>query len=169
MWYVIQVRTGAEENIREQCIVRIPPTVLKRCFLPYYEEKRKIRGSWTVRKKHLFPGYVFAVTDDIETLYEMLKNVMGMTRLLGVGKDIVPLTEIEVQFLKRFGGEEQIVEMSEGIIENSVTKVLSGPLKGMEGTIRKIDRHKRKAWIEIEMFGRMQMVQVGLEILWKTK
>ena len=109
------------------------------------------------------------MTEDIEALHEMLKSVMGMTRLLGVGEDIVPLTEEEVQFLKRFGGEEQVVEMSEGIIENSETKILSGPLMGMEGTIRKIDRHKRKAWIEIEMFGRMQLVQVGLEILWKTK
>lgn len=169
MWYVIQVRTGTEENIRLQCTARIPQAVLERCFLPYYEEKRKIRGSWNVQKKHLFPGYVFAVTEDIETLYEMLKSVMGMTRLLGVGEDIVPLTEAEVQFLKRFGGEDQVVGMSKGIIENSVTKILSGPLVGMEGTIRKIDRHKRKGWIEIEMFGRMQLVQVGLEILWKTK
>lgn len=169
MWYVIQVRTGTEENIRLQCIKRIPQTVLERCFLPYYEEKKKIRGSWIVWKKHLFPGYVFAVTRDIDTLYEMLKSVMGMTKLLGVGEDIVPLTEKEVQFLKRFWGEDQIVEMSEGVIENSVTKILSGPLMGMEGKIRKIDRHKRKAWIEIEMFGRMQLVQVGLEILWKIK
>lgn len=169
MWYVIQVRSGTEEIIRQQCTARIPQSVLERCFLPYYEEKRKIRGSWIIQKKHLFPGYVFAVTEDIEALYEMLKSVMGMTKLLGVGEDIVPLKEAEVQFLKRFGGEDQIVEMSEGVIENSVTKILSGPLVGMEGTIRKIDRHKRKAWIEIEMFGRMQMVQVGLEILRKTK
>lgn len=169
MWYVIQVRTGTEENIRLQCTARIPQSVLERCFLPYYEEKRKIRGSWIVRKKHLFPGYIFAVTKDIEALHNMLKSVMGMTKLLGVGEDIVPLTESEVQFLKRFGGEDQVVGISEGVIENSVTKILSGPLKGMEGTIRKIDRHKRKAWIEIEMFGRMQLIQVGLEILWKTK
>lgn len=168
MWYVIQVRTGTEENICLQCTARIPQTVLERCFLPYYEEKKKIRGNWTVQKKHLFPGYVFVVTEDIEALHEMLKSVMGMTKLLGVGEDIVPLTGEEVQFLKRFGGEEQVVEMSEGIIENSETKILSGPLMGMEGTIRKIDRHKRKAWIEIEMFGRMQLVQVGLEILRKN-
>lgn len=169
MWYVIQVRTGTEESIRLQCTARIPQIVLERCFLPYYEEKKKIRGSWIVQKKHLFPGYVFIVTEDIERLYEMLKNVMGMTKLLGVGEDIVPLTEEEVQFLKQFGGEDQIVGISEGVIDKSVTKILSGPLVGMEGTIRKIDRHKRKAWIEIEMFGRMQSVQVGLEILWKTK
>lgn len=169
MWYVIQVRTGKEENIRLQCTARIPQSVLERCFLPYYEEKRKIRGNWTMRKKHLFPGYIFVVTKDIETLYKMLTKITGMTKLLEVGEDIVPLTEEEVQFLKQFGGEDQIVRMSEGVIENSVTKILSGPLMGMEGTIRKIDRHKRKAWIEIEMFRRTQLVQVGIEILWKTK
>ena len=38
----------------------------------------------------------------------------------------------------------------------------------MEAFIRKIDRHKRKAWLEIEMFGRMQRVEVGLEIISKT-
>ena len=61
-----------------------------------------------------------------------------------------------------------MVPVSVGIIENSVTKILSGPLKGKEGLIRKIDRHKRKAWLEVEMFGRKQEIQVGLEIVAKT-
>ena len=57
--------------------------------------------------------------------------------------------------------------MSEGIIEHSQVKVMSGPLMGKEGYIRKIDRHKRKAWLEMEMFGRTQSIQVGLEIVAK--
>ena len=60
------------------------------------------------------------------------------------------------------------MEMSEGIIEPSRIRILSGPLMGMEGQIRKIDRHKRKAWIEVELFGRIQRVEVGLEIPMKT-
>lgn len=168
MWYVMQVRTGTEENIRLQCSRRIPAGVLERCFIPYYEEKKKIRGEWTVQKKVLFPGYIFVVTENIEQLYEALRSVIGLTRLIGTGREIVPLTEEEKNFLLEMGGEEQVVEMSEGIIENSRTKVLSGPLKGKEGLIRKIDRHKRKAWLEIEMFGREQTVEVGLEIVAKS-
>ena len=38
---------------------------------------------------------------------------------------------------------------------------------GMEGMIKKIDRHKRKAWLEVPMFGRVQTVQVGVEIVAK--
>lgn len=148
MWYVLQVRTGTEENIRLQCRSKISKAVLERCFIPYY---------------------VFVITDELDELYQSLKNVIGLTKLIGTGQEIVPLTEEEREFLLEFGGEDQIVEMSEGIIADSKIIVTKGPLIGKEGYIKKIDRHKRKAWLEIEMFGRKQMVEVGLEIVEKRK
>lgn len=167
-WYVIQVRTGTEESIRIQCQSNISSSVLERCFIPYYEEKKHIRGEWITQKKVLFPGYVFVVTDNLNQLYESLRSVIGLTKLIGTGRDIVSLTDQEKYFLREFGGDKQMVPMSEGIIENSKVHVYSGPLKGKEAYIRKIDRHKRKAWLEIEMFGGLQKVQVGLEIVAKT-
>lgn len=167
MWYVLQVRTGTEENIRLQCQHKIAEAVLERCFIPYYEEKKRIWGNWELQKKVLFPGYVFVVTEKLEKLYEALKDVIGLTKLIGTGQEIVPITDEERQFLVSFGGEDQIVEMSEGIIEQSKVIVTSGPLRGKEGYIKKIDRHKRKAWLEVPMFGRVQDVQVGLEIVEK--
>lgn len=167
MWYVIQVRTGTEENIRIQCQKRIPESILTRCFIPYYEEKKRMRGEWVTLKKVLFPGYVFMVTDDLEELYLQLRDVTGLTRFLGTGDEIVPLTSEEEEFLRHMGGEEQVVRMSEGIIEGAQVHVTTGPLQGMEGYIRKIDRHKRKAYLEISMFGRIQSVQVGLEVVVK--
>ena len=168
MWYVVQVSTGAEERTRLQCEKKIDRSILEECFIPMYEEKKHFRGKWTVLKKILFPGYVFVVTDNLNELYKELKKVDGMTKMIGTGQEIVPLTDEEVAFLQHFGGEEKVVQMSEGIIENLQVRVLMGPLEGMEAFIRKIDRHKRKAWIEIEMFGRIQTVEVGLEIVSKT-
>ena len=167
MWYVLQVRTGTEESIRLQCRSNIPEAVLERCFIPYYEEKKRIRGEWTIQKKVLFPGYVFVVTEDLNHLYDSLKTVIGLTKLIGTGKEIVPLTEEEKDFLLGFGGEEQVVKMSEGIIEGTKIIVTQGALMGKEGYIKKVDRHKRKARLELEMFGRMQEVVVGLEIVEK--
>ena len=168
MWYVLQVRTGTEESIRTQCRSNISEAVLKRCFIPYYEEKRRIRGTWTVLKKVLFPGYVFVVTDQLDELYQSLKTVIGLTKLIGTGQEIVPLTEEERGFLLELGGEDQIVAMSEGIIEGDKVIVTSGPLIGKEGMIRKIDRHKRKVWLEVKMFGKLQKVEAGLEIVAKN-
>lgn len=168
MWYVVQVRSGTEHNIRIQCNKKIPDTIMERCFIPYYEEKKKQNGSWNTLQKILFPGYIFMITEDVEKLFFHLKTIEGMTKLIGTGNDIIPLTEEEIIFLQRLGGEEQIVSMSEGIIEGTQVTIISGPLKGMEGLIQKIDRHKRKAWLALEMFGKMQQVEVGLEITMKV-
>ncbi|XCP85379.1 antiterminator LoaP [Roseburia hominis] len=169
MWYVVQVRTGTEENIRKQCLKNVNSDVLKRCFIPYYEEKKRIRGEWTVNQKVLFPGYVFVVTEQLEEMYQQLEKVIGLTKLIGTGDEIVPLREEEIGFLRDVGGDEQVVRMSEGIIEGEQIIVKEGPLMGLEGCIRKIDRHKRKAYLEVEMFGRKQKIEVGLEIVEKRE
>ena len=167
MWYVIQVFTGTEENIRLQCEKLIDTEVLEKCFIPYYEEKKKYDGQWHVNTKVLFPGYVFLVSEQVDGLKEQLHRVLGLSKLIGTGEEIIPLSEDEVKLLEKLGKKEQVVEMSVGVIENDCVKILEGPLRGMEGCIRKIDRHKRKAWIEVEMFGRSMEMQVGCEIVEK--
>ncbi|MCD8148175.1 MAG: antiterminator LoaP [Clostridiales bacterium] len=163
MWYVVQVRTGSEESICQQCGVKIPDSVLHKSFIPYYEERRRFRGEWITEKRRLFPGYVFLDTENIPDTFRYLREVIGLTKLLGVGDDIVPLTEAEEEFMRQFGGEEQIVGLSEIIFETSQVRVLNGPLKGKEGLIKRIDKHRRKVYLELEMFGRLQKVEVGFE------
>lgn len=167
MWYVMQVRTGTEENICCQCQRMIDSSVLQRCFIPYYQQKKRFQGKWHIQEKILFPGYVFLIAENTEKLADGLKNVIGLTKLLGSGEEIIPLSEEEVIWLSRMGREDQIVEMSSGIIENDRVQVLSGPLQGMEGNICKIDRHKRIAHLRVEMFGRTIEMKVGLEIIRK--
>lgn len=167
MWYVMQVQTGTEEKIRTQCISIIDERILEQCFIPYYEEKKKYQGTWHTEKKILFPGYVFMVSDRLMDLYKSLKKVIGLTKLLGTGQEITPLTEEETIFLKKIQVDEKPLEISTGVIINGTVEITEGPLKGMEGYVRKIDRHKRKAWLEIDMFGRTMEMEVGLEIIEK--
>ena len=168
MWYVMQVRTGTEENIRCQCQRLISSDILKRCFIPYYQQKKRFQGKWHIQERILFPGYVFLIAENLEQLAENLRKGTGMTRLLGTGDEIIPLSQEEVELLLKLGKEEQLVAMSTGIIENDQVRILTGPLQGMEGYIRKINRHKRKARVSIEMFGRSVDMEVGLEIVKKV-
>ena len=154
MWYVMQVRTGTEENIRCQCQRIIDRRILERCFIPYYQQKKRFQGQWHIQERILFPGYVFLIAENLEPLMENLKHVIGMTRIIGTGETIVPLTDQEVELLIRMGGDkEQLVRLSQG----------------MEGAIRKIDRHKRIAVLSLDMFGRTVDMKVGLEIIEKNK
>ena len=167
MWSVIQVRTGMEEETRKQCEKIIDKEVLEKSFIPMYEQEQKYQGKWHKELKVLFPGYVFLTSEDEEKLFYELKRIIGLTKLLGTGETVVPLTDEELSFLLKLGGVEQTVEISEGMIESGRVVVTSGPLKGNEGFIKKIDRHKRKAWLEIEMFGRTVEMQGGLEVVGK--
>ena len=63
MWYVMQVRTGTEENIRCQCQRLISSNVLERCFILYYQQKKRFQGEWHIQERILFPGYVFLIAE----------------------------------------------------------------------------------------------------------
>lgn len=169
MWYVIQVRTGNEEEIKLQCKKLIEPEILEKCFIPYYEQMKRYHGKWHKERRILFPGYVFLVSDAKDKLPFALKRVMGLTKLIKADGEILPLTEAEVDFLLDFGKEEQVVGMSKGIIVNDKVIIQTGPLKGNEGLIKKIDRHKRKAWLKLNLLGRTVETQVGLEIVEKKE
>lgn len=168
MWYVIQTGSGQEEKIKLECERLISEKTLQRCVLPMYEEKIKYKGEWHLRKKKLFPGYLFMISDELEILSDNLKKINGITKLLKAGETVVPLKEEEIVLIKKLIGDDDVMKMSEGLIENDKVIILSGPLKGMESSIKKLDRHKRKAWISIEMFNREQLVEVGAEILRKV-
>lgn len=169
IWYVARVRIGAEENVRRRCMEQISSEILKNCYVFRYREKRRVRGEWIVQESVLFPGYVFlefgkAETGKIGRELWCIQEAIGILDTNG-GLDV--LTNEEVDFLEAIGGCGQLVELSEGVIEGSKVRVYLGPLVGKEKYIKKIDRHKRKAFLELPIFGEKQRMQVGLEIVAK--
>lgn len=168
-WYVIQVRSRQEEKIKKSCEILISNDILTKCFIPKNKRLKKVTGKWIEVDETLFPGYVFLVSDYPDGLFLELKKIPDLTKMLGkTDHEIFPLYDDEVEFLKSFSNEEYVVEMSVGFIENDIVKITSGPLQGKEGIIKRIDRHKRIANIEVELFGKITQAKVGLEIISKT-
>lgn len=105
--------------------------------------------------------------DNIQEIAAALKQVIGFTKVLGEGGAFIPLYPKEVEFLLGFSDNQHNVGMSCGFIENDKVTVTQGPLVGKEGCIRKINRHKRVAEVEVFFMGRATRVQVPLEIVTK--
>lgn len=165
MWYAVQVKTEEEEKTKLICNKLIPNDVLKECFIPYYEKKIKYLGRWHIMNEILFPGYIFMVSNQIDNLMAEVRRIPKLIKILGNGKEIIPLYDKEIEFLMKFGEEEHLIKMSKGYIENDKIVIKEGPMKSYEGTVKRIDRHKRKAVIEVEFFGRTMEVNMGLEIV----
>lgn len=168
-WYVIQVRSSHEREIADKCRTMISQDILRECFITKYVSKKKYNGQWKEVKEVLFKGYVFLMSDCIEELYIELKKVPDLTKMIGKKKDIIyPLTKGEIEFLKTFTNDKHIVDMSTGFIEGQMIHITDGPLQGKEGLITKIDRHKRIAYLNLNIFNNDITAKVGLEIISKT-
>lgn len=102
-------------------------------------------------------------TDDPTVLYQALKSVIGLSKILDMGGELIPLTKEEVRMIELLD-HDRVLRMSRGYIKDHKVYIKEGPLKSYETSIKKVDRHKRKAWFEVEIFGRMMYVCAGLEI-----
>ena len=169
MWYVAQVQSGREASTLDMCRRFVSPSIMKDCFMPETEVLWKIRGEWRLVRRLLFPGYLFFVTDDVDELNKELLRVPMPIRLLGNEENsFFPLTDRERDWFLSFMDGDHVVRMSEGCINGDQVTITRGPLMGFEGDIRKIDRHKRRAYIDVNLFGRTVPASIGLEIVRKS-
>ena len=147
----------------------VPPQRYKEVFSPKFQRKMKLGGEWCVVEAPLVPGYLFISTDDVLKLRDALFHVPALTKLLKMGSEIVPLGPDEIAWIERLTiPGQRTVEFSEGYIVGDQVIITSGPLRGYESMIVKIDRHKRFAYLKFNIMGRVKQVKVGLEIVSKV-
>ena len=169
-WYVIQVNSGDEEVVKSMIIQELSKEQVEyeNCFVPLIERIRIVNGRTETRIRPMFLGYVFLVTNEIEKARCALMNVILFTRILGADGSFVSLDRREVEFLLNFAETNYNITTSYGVIENDKVIVCSGPLVGKEGFIKKINRHKRIAEIEVSFMNRETRIYIPLEIVSKA-
>ena len=174
MHYVLQVTTGTEDKVEEQVRVVVGDTLYDSCFHPMRRVKKKFRGEWKEVHEKLLPGYVFITSNCIKDLYQELRCVPAFTKLLGKDEEqFIPLPDHEVEWLERImdspdqGMEVQLSQVS--VSEDDEITILSGPLKNMEGCIKKIDLHRRIAKVEVDFMNRKTVIYLGIEMVGKKE
>ncbi len=185
MWYVMQVVSGREGQTVLMMEKTLSVGILETCFIPMRRRKKKYHGSWHEITEKMFPGYVFLISDCPQLLYDALKNIPAFTKLLGSCEEyFTPLSKEDVQFLRKLQdiqnieekvrglekeskqGEFSDVGLSQVVVENGrQIRVISGPLRNLEGQIRKINLHKRIAVVEAEFMGNQSLFHLGIEIV----
>jgi transcriptional antiterminator NusG len=161
---------GREEKI----IVTINRNDIVNAFTPKKTKLLRQKGRVVKVNDILFPGYVFVETevehtDFIHYLNQHIRPVQGFIRLLEhdrIGTET--LYPHERSFIETFTNRHRVIEASTGFIEGDQIIITSGPLVGHESRIKRIDRHKRIAELDISMFGEIRTIKVGCEILSKS-
>lgn len=175
-WYVIQVMSGREramcaliQRTAEVHNATCPPDAairLDEIFAPMFRTQKKIRGEFRTVERLLTPGYVVAVTDSPDRLAQLLRGVRELTRVLTAGGEYVPLNSEERAWAEQWTQRGQrVIPMSFGYKEGDTLTVTTGPLKGQEGRVTRIDRKHSLAHVEIHVGPMTIRTTVGLGVL----
>lgn len=149
IWYLLKCPEGNEADYAEKCWKLAEPGELQEVACFRYQRMLRYGGAWHIENRILLPGRIFVST------VKPVKWEEGM--------EIYPIS-YKLTHLKALCSERNIIGMSKGFLKSGTPIVTHGPLKGKESLIRRIDRHKRTAEIQVLLAGRKEQAVVGLEI-----
>jgi transcriptional antiterminator NusG len=161
-WYAIFVETGYEETVQQYLIYNFPGlyALIPKRFVP---EKKDGKFKKVVKK--LFPGYLLIRAELDDAMFQKMKTIPHLIKILGYGAKYPPIAEAEIAVILRLINNDGIIDYSKVFIENSRIQVKEGPLKGLDGLIVKVNKHTRRVKIKLHFLGEARMIEVGIEML----
>jgi transcriptional antiterminator NusG len=171
-WYVLFIQTGREKAVERKIQLAFSTSVVP--YIPMREENFIMNGKPELQSRQAFPGYIFIESDlaNIEFIHLTAGFIRANREVLQLchytDAEDIALHQDDCIHLLEYYKTNNCLSFSTGFILNDKVCITDGFLKGKESIIRKIDRHKRIAWIEIEFMGKPSLFKVGLEILTKT-
>ena len=165
-YFVIHVKTGGEEEFLNRSEAILDKKEIRFIWLRRSLRIRR-RGEWIETLAPIFPGYVFIEAKKITPeLYLQIRPIPGFYRFLQSNENIEPLSERDKELLLHFLSFGQVVEKSVVYFdEGKRIRVMSGPLKELEGKIVKVDRRKGRAKVKLDMFQNSFLIDFGFEVL----
>ena len=172
-WYALFVVTGKEKLVQNLLYKLISKEDIEKYNLIFMvtelEELKKRNSSWEVSVTTLLQGYILIGGNEIDDyIYNKIKSMPKVLNFVKTDKYISKIPHEEIRVLGDWCNDDGIIEHS--IIdfdENDKIFVAKGPLKGREGCIKRINKHKRKVLIETELNNKTIKFKLSFEFLRK--
>ena len=156
-WYVIHTYSGYEEAVAKNLKQRIESLGMEdKIFNVIVPKEKKIKiksGKRKVVEEKIYPGYVLVemiVTDDS---WYVVRNTPNVTGFVGAGTTPIPVSQTEIENLKKRMGVETPQYKIEVKVGDPI-KIIDGPFKDFDGKVSEIDAERGKVKVLVNMFGR---------------
>ena len=170
-WYVLLVRTGAEERLLEKLKRRLGGRCVP--FVPMKTCVFRRQGKKSLFQKPIFPGYLFIESDKpvLEFrwyIFHVVYREKEAYRFLYYGeREDIAMREEERIALSKLLGNERKLDISVGFKEGDSVRIISGPLAGNESKIVRVNKSRNEAVVSVRMFNDVVPVSVGIEFMEK--
>lgn len=167
MWYVVQVKSGEEEEMKALLDKLRADGAYGECFVPLFEDVKRSGGRCHIGFRRLFPGYIFVECDDPNKLFDTLMGIKDFTKLLGtVEKDgtkvFIPIGKEDEEFMRTLFDDGLMHVSYIHVSKTGRIDKIVGPLANYKNHITKLELRHRMAVVEAQMFGKRRKVKFGL-------
>lgn len=176
-WYVVKAMSGKEKRVQERIQYEVSHSGLEKfvsqVLIPT-EKVFQIKNGKKVQKEKIYlPGYVLIeailkanVGDSEINIAGTINNLDGVIGFLTAerhGTYPMPLRLSEVNRI--LGKVDELAESEEDsvipFVVGEVVKVTDGPFNGFSGNVQKINADKKKLSVEVKVFGRATILELG--------
>ena len=162
-WYTISTYSGHEDKVADSINQRVNSEAMKgKIFGALVPKEKQIEiknGKRKVIDRKIFAGYVLVDMKLSDETWYIIRNTPGVTGFIGNGTQPTPVSEKEIEKIKkRMGVEDPKFSINYALGE--IVSIIDGPFKGFEGAISEIDSVKGKLKVMVSMFGRETPVEL---------
>lgn len=162
-WYAIRTISGSEEVVAQFLRQRVESLGMQhKIFNVLVPKEKKIKiknGKREIVEERIFPGYILVEMIVDDDSWYVVRNTPNVTAFLGAGTIPIPLSDEEVQEIKKKIEAKEPVHKIE-FKEGDLVRIIEGPFKNFEGKVSEIDEEKGKIKVLINLFGRETPVEL---------
>ena len=162
-WYVVHAYSGFEKSVMRSLAERIErqgmQDVFGRILVPVEEVVELKLGQKSISERKFFPGYVLVEMNLTEESWFLVRNTPGVTGFVGTSTTPTPVSNKEMDKIKKRMGVEDPkhnIEFTKG----ELVSIIDGPFKGFDGAVDEIDPAKGKLKVLVSMFARETPVEL---------
>lgn len=163
-WYVIQVISWTEENVKSSLFQRRESFSMEEHILDVYVPTHEVvstRANWTKssKKKNILPGYILVQMVVTNESWYIVRNTPNVTWFLGAWNIPVPVSGEELERLK-WKVEENAQNYSNEFLVWDLANVTSWPFEDNEWKITEINEKKGLVKMTINLMWRDTPVEL---------
>ncbi|MFH0864469.1 MAG: transcription termination/antitermination protein NusG [Candidatus Gottesmanbacteria bacterium] len=162
-WYVVHTYSGHEVKVSQALKQRIASMKLDKKIFDIVVPTRNMvvvrAGKKEDVKEKIFPGYILVkmILDDESWL--AVRTTQGVTAFVGIGNKPTPISDKEVEAIKKFM-EMEAPKFKSTFSVGEAVKIVDGPFADFLGSIEAIDKEKGKLRVLVSIFGRETPVEL---------
>lgn len=146
-YYCIMVLTGEEKKFKERAINDLGNVYPEAKFYFFERKLHTRRRGWFIGT--LFPGYLFLEVEELSAdFFYRLRKIDGFCRILPNNQNPYIIQGVALEELKFLINNGEMLGISKlRFMPGQTIKVISGPLKGYEGNIVRVNKKQKRVTV----------------------